>query len=65
MGKDSKAITNENGDKVFLSKDGTRKIRFDLKNPKPHENPHAHIEYLKGKRWRKSGPIWPKDVIPK
>lgn len=65
LGDDATVITNESGDKVFISKEGTRKVRFDLKNPKPHENPHVHVEYLKGNRWRKSGPLWPKDVIPK
>ena len=56
----------KSGDKIFLSKDGTRRLRFDLNNPKPHSNPHAHVEYKTGSNtWHKSGPLWPKDVIPK
>ena len=66
LGDDAKIITNKSGDKIFLSKDGTRRLRFDLNNPKPHSNPHAHVEYKTGSNtWHKSGPIWPKDVIPK
>ena len=66
LGDDAKILTNKSGDKIFLSKDGTRRLRFDLNNPKPHSNPHAHVEYKTGSNtWHKSGPLWPKDVIPK
>jgi hypothetical protein len=55
-------IKNKAGDSVFLSKDGTRKVRFDLKHPAPHSNSHGHVEeFIKGK-WNKSGPIYPIDV---
>ncbi|WP_202813803.1 hypothetical protein [Defluviitalea phaphyphila] len=44
LGKDAKVITNKSGDKVFISSDGTRRIRFDINNTHPHSNPHGHIE---------------------
>jgi RHS repeat-associated protein len=62
LGKDAKTITNKAGDKIFLSKDGTRRIRFDIKRTSPHNNPHGHVETLKNGRWVKSGPVYPKDV---
>jgi hypothetical protein len=46
LGPNSKVITNSSGDKVFLSEDGLRKIRFDINNPAPHNNPHMHVEEL-------------------
>ena len=63
LGEDAKVITNKSGDKVFISQDGTRRIRFDINNPSPHQYAHAHIEIKTGKSgWSKSGPIWPKDL---
>jgi hypothetical protein len=50
LGTDYRSITNKAGDKVFLSKDGTRCVRFDVKNPHG-DKPHMHIEYFKGKKW--------------
>jgi hypothetical protein len=50
------------GDTILVSKDGTRRIRFDIKRPHPHQSPHAHVEELKNGRWKKSGPIYPRDV---
>ena len=62
LGKGTKLIKNSSGDYVFISKDELRRVRFDLKNPSPHNNPHGHIEeYIEGK-WNKSGPIYPIDV---
>jgi hypothetical protein len=64
LGKEVRAITNKNGDSVFMNKAGTRKLRFDIKNPSPHENPHAHIEELINGKWK--GPrIYPRDVPPR
>ncbi|MCK5228880.1 MAG: hypothetical protein KAR13_01360, partial [Desulfobulbaceae bacterium] len=62
LGKDAKVITNKAGDKIFLSKEGTKRFRFDIKNPHPHKSPHGHVEILKNGKWKKSGPIYPKDV---
>ncbi len=33
LGKEAKVVTNKAGDNIFMSKDGLRKIRFDIKNP--------------------------------
>ncbi len=65
LGPDSKVITNPAGDKVFLSKDGTRRVRFDINNPSPHKNPHMHAEELIDGKWVKSGPIYPQGVPPR
>ena len=62
IGKDGRVITNASGDKIFLSKDGTRKVRFDINNPLPHNNPHGHVEQLINGKWMKSGPLYPTDV---
>lgn len=64
LGQESKMIKNEAGDVIFLSKDGTRKVRFDFSDPSPHTNPHGHIEEFINKKWNKSGPIYPKDIPP-
>ena len=62
LGKDARVITNKNGDKVFMSGDGTKRIRFDINNPSPHNNPHGHVEELVNGKWVKSGPIYPTDI---
>lgn len=62
LGPNVRTITNRAGDKVFLSDDGLRRIRFDINNPAPHTSPHAHVEELINGRWVKSGPIFPRDV---
>lgn len=50
LGKDYKVVTNKAGDKIFMSKDGLRKIRFDIKNSHG-DAPHLHLEIFKnGKR---------------
>ena len=45
-----RVITNKAGDKIFLSADGLRKIRFDMKNPHGLR-PHAHVEVYKNGGW--------------
>jgi RHS repeat-associated protein len=65
LGDGAKLIKNKNGDTVMLSKDGTKRIRFDINNPSPHENPHGHVEILQNGKWVKSGPIYPNDVLKK
>ena len=62
IGEDGRVITNSSGDKVFISADGTRRVRFDINNPYPHANPHAHVEELINGQWVKSGQIYPTDV---
>jgi hypothetical protein len=62
LGKDAKAILNKDGDLVIRSKNNTKRIRFDINNPSPHNNVHSHVEeYINGK-WVKSGPLYPKGV---
>jgi RHS repeat-associated protein len=51
LGKDYKVITNKAGDKIFISKDGLRKMRFDINKPYPHKNSHSHIEELINGKW--------------
>ena len=55
LGADAKVITNKAGDKIFMSKDGLRKVRFDIKNPHG-DSPHVHFEELLNGSWE--------DVIP-
>ena len=62
LDKNYEVITNKAGDKIFISKDGARRIRFDLNNPSPHKNPHAHVEELINGKWTKSGPVYTKNV---
>lgn len=50
LGADYRTITNKSGDKVFLSRDGNRCVRFDVKNPHG-DKPHIHIQYFNGKKW--------------
>jgi RHS repeat-associated protein len=65
LGRDSRVIRNPAGDKVFVSKDGLRRIRFDINRPHPHQSPHMHVEEQVNGRWVKSGPIFPRDVAPR
>lgn len=60
----TRVITNNAGDKIFLSEDGLRRFRVDFNNPHPHQNPHLHVEEFIGGKWVKSGPIYPTDVPP-
>ncbi len=65
LGDDARAITNKSGDKVFINNAETRRVRFDINNPNPHQSPHSHVEELLNGEWQKSGPIYPTDVIPR
>ncbi|HEX2582686.1 MAG TPA: tetratricopeptide repeat protein, partial [Chlamydiales bacterium] len=62
LGEEAKYIRNEAGDPIFLSKDGTRCVRFDFNKTTPHNNPHAHVEIKVDGKWIKSGQIYPTDV---
>lgn len=46
LGKGTKMVKNKSGDTVFLSKDRTRRVRFDFENPAPHSNPMAMLKSL-------------------
>ena len=59
VGKDARVITNQNGDRIFLSSDGLRKARFDINNPSPHRSPHAHFEQFINGQWRPVNPNTP------
>jgi RHS repeat-associated protein len=62
LGEGTRFIRNGAGDSVILSKDGQKCVRFDFNKPKPHNNPHGHIEIKIDDKWIKSGPIYPTDV---
>lgn len=52
LGNNYNTITNESGDNIFVSKDGNRRIRFDIKNSQG-DKPHMHIERKTSSgRWR-------------
>ena len=51
LGKNYKTITNKSGDKIFISDDGLRKIRFDISNPHG-DSPHIHLEIFRNGKWR-------------
>lgn len=50
LGKDFKIFKNKAGDPIFMSSDGTRKIRFDAINPHGYE-PHGHVEVFNNGKW--------------
>jgi hypothetical protein len=62
LGDGAKLIKNKSGDTVIISEKGTKRVRFDINNPSPHNNPHGHVEELVNGKWDKSGPLYPKDV---
>jgi hypothetical protein len=62
LGPNAQVRTNRSGDKIFLSENGNRKIRFDLNNPSPYANSHGHVEEFVNGHWIKSGPIYPNDL---
>ncbi len=63
LGKDYRVITNRAGDNIFMSKDGLRKMRFDIRNS-GGDAPHVHLEQFSNGRWRDAIPgthrIYPK-----
>jgi hypothetical protein len=62
VGKDAKAFHNAAGDLIIMSKDGTKKIHFDIKKPYPHKSPHVNFEEFKDGKWISTKPTYPKDV---
>lgn len=51
LGDGYKALTNKSGDRIFISKDGQRKMRFDIENSHG-DKPHIHLEAFKNGQWR-------------
>jgi hypothetical protein len=51
LGEDATNITNKAGDEIFVSKDGLRKMRFDIKNSQG-DLPHVHLEKFVNGKWR-------------
>lgn len=62
LGSDARAILNKSDDLIILSKNGSRRLRFDINNTSPHKNLHSHVEELIDGKWVKSGPLYPKDL---
>ena len=55
LSKGSRAIINDSGDLVLMSKDGLRKMRFDIKNPHGYPT-HMHLQVLENGKWRDAIP---------
>lgn len=55
VGTDARRIPTQDGDLVLISKDGSRQVRFDIKNPgmngAKRDIPHAHLRMKKGTKW--------------
>jgi len=63
LGPGTRTITNKAGDKIFLSQDGLRRLRFDFIRPSPHVNPHIHVDEFINGAW-KTTRIYPVGVPP-
>jgi len=63
LGNDLRMIVNDAGDKIFVSKDGLRRVQFHFNNTAPHTSPHVHIDVKVGGTWKK-GRFYPNDVPP-
>jgi len=51
LGEDCRMITKDAGDIILMSKDGLRKLRFDIKNSHGYPS-HVHLEILKNGKWK-------------
>jgi hypothetical protein len=51
LGEDCRMITKDAGDIILISKDGLRKLRFDIKNPH-RDVPHVHLRVFRNGKWR-------------
>ena len=51
LGDDYDTITNKDGDKIFVSKDNKKKVRFDIENSHG-DKPHAHLEEKVNDEWQ-------------
>jgi RHS repeat-associated protein len=63
LGDGSRMIVNDAGDRIFVSKDGLRRVQFHFNNTSPHASPHIHIDVNNGNNWVKKR-YYPKDVPP-
>jgi RHS repeat-associated protein len=61
LGEGAELKVNKAGDAVFVSKDGTKRIRFDFNKPSPHKSPHVDVEQLSKGKWIK-GKAYPRDL---
>jgi len=59
LGDGARIIKNKDGDMVIINRGETRRVRFDINNPYPHQEPHGHAEEFIAGKWRKSGPVYP------
>ena len=50
LGEDCRMITKDSGDIILISKDGLRKLRFDIRNPHGYPS-HVHLEVFKNGDW--------------
>jgi RHS repeat-associated protein len=64
LGPGARTIRNSADDLIAISRDGTRRVRFDINNPHPHQSPHTHVEWFSGGRWRGTR-VYPPDVVPR
>ena len=55
LGEGSRAIIKDSGDLILMSKDGLRKMRFDIINPHGYP-PHMHLEIFRNGKWRNAIP---------
>jgi ribosomal protein S6 len=44
-------ITKYSGDIILISKDGLRKLKFDIKN-QHRDGPHLHLRVFRNGKWR-------------
>ena len=51
LGEGARTITNKAGDLILVSKDGLRKMRFDINNPHGYA-PHIHLQSFRNGKWR-------------
>jgi hypothetical protein len=64
LGPETKLLHNKAKDPIFLSNDGTKRVRFDFNNPHG-DYPHLHIEEKINIKWKdatKLHRIYPKDL---
>lgn len=62
LGEQVQCIRNKAGDPIFVSQNGTKKVRFDFNKPHPHENPHVHFEELIEGEWKEITRVYPSDL---
>ena len=63
LGPGARSMRNSWDDLIAISRDGTRRVRFDINHPHAHLSPHSHVEVLVNGKW-KSIRVYPPDVTP-